>query len=75
MSESIRRLVSDKPVKSSEADRARIAADGEAYLAAGNKIDVRGVGETNLINGVQRNLVTAARKGNIKGREARWGKR
>ena len=77
MSESIRRLVSDKPVKSSEADRARIAADVEAFLAAGGRIQEVGTGETSLVNGITKNLLTYGQLGSMRSRKARqtsdWG--
>ena len=48
MNESMRRLISDKPVKSSEADRQRISEDVQAFLDSGGKISHCEAGETGI---------------------------
>ncbi len=75
MPSGLRRDKYDTPVRNPESDRAKIAADVEAYLAAGNQIDVRQTGDTGLIGGVPSHLVSTSRRGGINGSNARWGKK
>lgn len=71
----MRRDKFDTPVRNPESDRAKIAADVEAYLAAGNKIEEVGSGISSpyLVNGVERHLVSSARRGGPRGRATRYG--
>ena len=66
MSDSLRRLVSDKPIKSSERDRARIEQDVADYLANGGEIYQANQGESGTRRDyyMDSNLRASARKGN-----------
>lgn len=62
----MRRNNPDKPARNTEAERARIAADVEAFLANGGSIQECGHGETELINGLPQNLITKANLGRLR---------
>jgi len=73
----MRRDKFDTPVRNTQTDRDRIAADVEAFKAAGGKIQEIPIGQTNLINGVTKNLLTYGQLGAMRSKKARqtsdWG--